>query len=45
MLSFIFAFALTIAWGLFALGALCVASADEPEQPDLDDHDRSMTGD
>lgn len=46
MLSFLFALALTTIWGLFALAALCLASAsDDRDDIDLDDHDRSMTGD
>lgn len=46
MLNFLAALALTIIWGLFALAALCLASAsDDHDDVDLDDHDRSMTGD
>jgi hypothetical protein len=46
MLGFLFALLLTIIWGLFALAALCLASAaDDHDDLDLHDHDRSMTGD
>ena len=37
MLDFIFALLLTAIWAAFAIGALCVASADDPTSDDHED--------